>query len=294
MKKKVCGVMITYNADSNVIDNVNTYINQLDFLYIIDNGSSEKHINILKKFKNMNNLKIIYNKSNLGIAAALNIGIKEAKKDDFEWVMFLDDDSKATDNMVKNMFDMYEKVNDANIVSLFPTIIEENMYNVYRESLSKYPYKEVLVGNSSGNIVKLNIFDEVGYLREDFFIDSVDNEFCLRIVEKGYKHIQVSNSILIHNLGASKEKRFIWKKIITTNHSAVRRYYIARNRIVLWRLYRTKFPEYVREDRVRFISEILKIVLYEDKKILKLKLSIIGISDGVKNILGKYEDIYNI
>lgn len=290
MKDKICAIMVTYNPEKDLLTNIDSYIEQLDFLYIVDNGSQKECVEILKSLKNNKKIKVIYNESNKGIASALNIGIKEAEKRDFYWVMFLDDDSKASKNMVKNMIDVYDGINNNNnIVSLFPRIIEENNCDNYDSIKSEKLFEEVLYGNSSGNIIKLNIFKKVGYLRDDFFIDSVDNEFCLRIAKYGYKHIRVFSGTLIHNLGDSMKKKFFWKNIITTNHSALRRYYIARNRIILWSLYKNYFPNYVFKDIYRFISELIKIILYEKDKYQKIKMTYIGIIHGFKRKLGKYE-----
>ena len=49
--------------------------------------------------------KFVFNSENLGIAKALNQGIEIAIKEKFEWVITMDNDSIATENMIDNMLE---------------------------------------------------------------------------------------------------------------------------------------------------------------------------------------------
>ena len=50
MKKiKLAGVVVLYNPDDNYIDNINSYINDIDLLYIIDNSEKRIKFQIIKK-----------------------------------------------------------------------------------------------------------------------------------------------------------------------------------------------------------------------------------------------------
>jgi rhamnosyltransferase len=60
---------------------------------------------------------------------------------------------------------------------------------------------EIESAMTSGNLVKTSIFAEVGFFAEDFFIDYVDHEFCLRCNQRGYVILQSCRSVLAHSLG---------------------------------------------------------------------------------------------
>ena len=78
MKKNVCACIITYNIDEKINEVVNSIINQVDLVVIVDNASKSDTLEILKKLNENDKVHIIFNKVNNGIAIALNQGIKEA------------------------------------------------------------------------------------------------------------------------------------------------------------------------------------------------------------------------
>ena len=80
MQKKVYGIVVTYYFKNEFKKNVNLFLNVLDFLYIIDNGSSNKHVNYLKELKNnKNNIHLQLNKFNFGLAKAQNLAAETTR-----------------------------------------------------------------------------------------------------------------------------------------------------------------------------------------------------------------------
>ncbi len=74
-----------------------------------------------------------------------------------------------------------------------------------------------------------------------------------------------------------------------TNHNAIRRYYITRNRFYVWKKYKEYFPWFINYEKNRTIKEIIKLLLGEDDKILKIKMIIQGYWDFKKNKFGKLD-----
>ena len=76
---KVVAIIISYNPDNNLLDSVNLLENQVEKIIIVDNGSKKekvKEINLIRDI-NKEKIEVIFNEENLGIATALNIGVKE-------------------------------------------------------------------------------------------------------------------------------------------------------------------------------------------------------------------------
>ena len=61
------GLVVLYNPDRNVIENIQSYIRQLSKLYVVDNSEVCKN-KIIENIKAFNNSKYIFNSENLGIA----------------------------------------------------------------------------------------------------------------------------------------------------------------------------------------------------------------------------------
>lgn len=89
------GVMVTYNPDFDTYKVIKELVAQSIYLIVIDNGSKESSIVIsLEELEdNVDNLKIIRNDKNIGLAAAQNKGILYADKMDFDYLFFFDQDT---------------------------------------------------------------------------------------------------------------------------------------------------------------------------------------------------------
>ncbi|MCB2295319.1 glycosyltransferase [Clostridium algoriphilum] len=292
MKNSVCCVIVTYNIGIKFYECFNAIINQVEKVVIVDNGSDNETLNVLDDIKLKYDVIVIYNKNNMGIANALNLGVKYALDNKYEWILTMDNDSQATENMVKVMLSCYEtcfKSND-NIVGLFPEYIDKSSIKdkeIYKSTLGNYSYNEIGFDNTSGNLVKSDVFINVGSFKEKLFIDSVDHDFCLRVKQSGERMVKVRNAKLLHSLGNTKVYNFFGVKINCSNHSALRRYYVTRNRCYMRAEYKND-KEYMKYDRKTFINENLKIIIFEKDKINKMRMSIKGYQDFKNNKFGEF------
>lgn len=284
--KNISALVVLYDPDQNVIDNISSYFDSVDKIYAVDN-SDEKNIVLVNKLQE--NLKFIYidNQGNKGIAHALNVGCNKAISDGYEWILTMDQDSAATPNMLDNMLDYLAHAPNINNISIIAPF-HANPYHT--EYISNESYSEVLTTMTSGNLLNLTNYKQIGPFREELFIDYVDNEYCLRANTMGYKVIQVNNAILNHNLGELKQHKVLWKSFFSTNHSPIRRYYAFRNRIYIIKTYKYDFPKYCNFEKSRFIVDFIIVMLYEKQKLQKLKMMFLGIQDALKNKYGKCND----
>jgi len=85
------GIVIWYYPTLENMDNINSYIDNVHKLIIIDNSDVDNSA-LLSGF---NNSKILYiaNKENRGMAAALNQGCRIGINSGAEWVLTMDQDS---------------------------------------------------------------------------------------------------------------------------------------------------------------------------------------------------------
>ncbi|MBQ8997854.1 MAG: glycosyltransferase family 2 protein [Clostridium sp.] len=291
----VAAVIITYNVENNFKDRINKLKGKVDEIIVVDNGSKPETINMLRELEKETTL--IYLEKNKGIAYALNKGIKYSIEKGYDWVLTLDHDSIVTDDMVNNMLKCYEGFDEKlkeKVAMLVPIHVEEKEHEnndiINNEESASKSYTEVLTEITSGALTKVSIYKKVGLYDERLFIDLVDHDYCLSLNKKGFKIIQVNSAVLIHNLGDSIKKNILGLKMIPTNHSPLRRYYMSRNRHYIWDKYKDDFPRWVSTDKRRFITENLKIILFEDRKIEKFKYIKKGIKDYKNNIFGEFKN----
>lgn len=290
IENSVCAVIITYNCGNEFCESFLTVNGKVDKVIIVDNGSNNKTLDMLNEIKSKYDIELILNNENIGIASALNKGLKYAINNKYNWVLTLDHDSKLTDNMIENMFNAYNKVEKEDrkkIVSIVPNYIEEKLLNKLDKNELQENIEYIENGITSGNLVKVSAVKEIGFFNDDLFIDCVDSDFCCRIIEKGYKIIKVNNAILIHNLGETRLIKFLGRNIQCSNHSYIRRYYMTRNRFYLWEKYKNITPKYISYDKRANRREIIKIILFEQNKLKKLNMIFKGYIDYKRNNYGK-------
>ena len=288
MMCKVAAIIVSYNPDSNLFDSINLLLNQVEKVIIVDNGSKEKYVKYIKSI-NEDKIEIILNKENLGVATALNIGVRKALENGYEWILTMDQDSKASPDMVKKMFNVYNSINREerkDILSIFPNFVDERIQSIEENSnMNSYEYVDADI--TSGNLLRKEVFEKVGFFDDSLFIDLVDTDFCMRLNEKGIKMIKIRDAVLYHSLGESKTIKGILGSFNTSNHSALRRYYMTRNRFYIWEKYKGLNSFTLNRDKKLFKKEFVKIILGEKDKVNKIKMVLRGYKDYKKGIRGK-------
>lgn len=284
MNRNCCAVVISYNPTKDILVNIDTLIAQVSEVIIVDNGSEPKSLAILAELNQQPKVRIRYNTNNLGIATALNQGIRFAIDRGYEWVMTLDQDSLAPTDFILTMFDAYMNCDDREFVAIIaPRYQMNNMIKSFSTEKGKYSFSKIKTTITSGNLVKIDTFQKVGFFDDSFFIDYVDHEFCLRVRSCGLLIIESHNSVLKHNLGDSSTHEFMKLKLITTSHSPLRRYYKYRNMVKTFKKYYWFEPLMLIIQFRALLIEPVKIALWETNKFAKISSICKGFLDGALN-----------
>ncbi|MGG0175252.1 glycosyltransferase family 2 protein [Gottfriedia acidiceleris] len=284
--KKIAAIVITYNPNGELFENIRTYANQVELVIIVDNGSNFETDIYFKELKKIFlNLIVIKNNSNFGISKALNIGIKKAIEMKMDFIITFDQDSKAPINMLKNIQDKYLELSKFRRVGIIgPTAIEEKYKDCTQHIIEDISNVSFLI--TSGSFVEINVFEDIGFFNEEFFIYHVDSDFCFRVLEQNYEIIKLNNVYLYHNDGNKIKIRIFGKSLYVNNYSNVRHYYSVRNLLYLTRFYYRKFPKQILKFFIGEILDTFKILLFESEKLTKIFLKIRGIQAYLKNEKG--------
>lgn len=272
-------VVILYNPHNTIPEILKSYINNVDMIYLIDNSENCNENLLSTDLK----CKYISNGANLGIAKALNIGCQMAIEDGFKWVLTMDQDSSFLCFDKENIISIITKNIDSKIALYYPIyVIGDRTYDKFLVENN-----EPIVVMTSGNIINMDVYSSVNGFDERLFIDYVDTDYCLKLKVAGYKISNLSGLKLQHALGNSMYVKFLFVKALVTNHSHIRRYYITRNRFFLMEKYKRKSKIFFKSESKTFINELMKILIFESNKLLKIKSMIKGYVDYKNKIYGK-------
>lgn len=280
----VAAVAVLYNPDPVVADNLRTYSRDVGRLYVVDNSERALPPELERFLATEPTVEHVRLGANLGIARALNEGATRAGEAGFGWLLTMDQDSSATPGMVESLwrFAISDTVPRLGIAAARPDTPRRG----------KIPDGEWTLMPSviaSGNLVSLEAWDEVGGMVEELFIDYVDCVFSLALRRAGWQIAQLNGVVLHHHLGRSEVRRFLGIKMIPTHHNHIRKYYIARNRAWMFRRFGRVFPEFILWDCANVLKEWTKLLLFEDRKWLKIRMSLRGVRDFGRGKMGKYE-----
>jgi rhamnosyltransferase len=287
---KVCAIIVTYNTRAGILKCLNSIEGQVNEVVIIDNGSDKKTVDILRGLEKQSNLKIFYNKENMGIAAAFNSGVRYALDKGYDWVLTLDHDSIATPDMVRELLGAYDvlrsKGQSSDVGILSPVLYDINarMY-LTRGMKTTDDIANVRMAVSSGSLINRSVFQDVGLFNEELFLYYVDDDFCLRLRKEGYKISRVRRAILLHAEGRRELKRLLWKSVPFNNYGAIANYYVFRNGIFILKKHMLFDGSYAMIIMFRMTADLVKIVLFSDDKLNNIKQSLTGLVHG---IIGKY------
>ena len=278
----LAAVLVLYNPDFKLLENIKSYIPYVKILYVIDNSDLSSNESLFEDFTFSNKLKYVYNGDNLGIAKAINIGCQMAINDGFTWTLTMDQDSKFL-NFNNQVIDYIFSNKNRRIALYYPKYLVES---VEYDKGCKEDNKLIAV-MSSGNIINLNIYSEINGFENKLFIDFVDIDYCLKLKKEGYQIVKMPNVILSHELGQTERKSFLWFNPIVTNHSSIRRYYITRNRLYTMNKYKKVSSVFYNMEFRSFFNDIFKIILFENQKLSKFISVFKGIFDYKRNKYGK-------
>jgi rhamnosyltransferase len=286
---KICAIIVTYNPQKGFFDKLAYTSSLVNKVLIADNSTQDdlqkKVLELKNKYKN---IEVISNKDNLGIASALNQGVNYAIENNYDWVLTLDQDSFYESNPIPEMFKVYDEYSQKDkVFMLSSSFYNPGLKMMQTKIIPGKNYKELEVTMTSGNLVKVDIFKKLGLFDESLFIYHVDNDFCLKCSNSGYKILEVYKAILMHSEGNLKQYRLFGKTFTTTNHSPMARYYISRNLVILTKRYFFSNSMFITKLIIRYLILMAKVLCFENDKFLKLKLTFKGFIDGLLNKKGK-------
>ena len=288
-----CAVVVTYHPEASVLEHLSSLRSQADGLVVVDNASGLATLELLRRESETLNFRLIESSQNLGVAAALNTGIRWAIENKFQWVALFDQDSTIPEGYLDAMHLCVASAEDPGRIAIvapqYRDPLEDGLY-MSRFAAEDGAPLEVM---TSGSLLPTWIFEKCGWFDEAFFIYQVDHEFCFRVRKCGYR-VQLCESAVINHLPGSSRthKLFGLKSVTLTDHSAGRRYYQTRNGLILAKRYQERYPQWSRTTRKSLLWDgPLAILFAEPQRWKKLAYVARGVLDAYLGKMGRQVDV---
>jgi rhamnosyltransferase len=296
------GLIITYNPLPDFYARLDSFYTQLDQIVLVDNGSNPGACRLLRQEteRRGSSLSVIFNETNLGVATALNQGFRWALARGYSHIITFDQDSQPAPGMLPAMLEVFSAhAGDSRLAVVAPIIMDPLVKIRARYLRPKHKFlferafcdggvlENVTFVITSGSLYDLLAYQQIGPFRDDFFIDYVDMEYCLRARQCGYQILVACGAYLNHRQGERQERVFGGFEHYPTFHSPLRWYYISRNRIPMLRRFALHFPHWLLYELAASLYIIMKMLLFETQKKAKLRAFFLGTLDGVQGRMGK-------
>ena len=290
-----CVVIVSYHPDPEFPQRVAAIAAQVGRVLVVDNGSNAESRGMLERLaKSDPEVELIANDANLGIAAALNQGGAAALERGYDWVLTLDQDSSVEPDLLTTLSTIYRTQEDPRTQESGSRVgvIGSNYWHAATGLVAYTPCSgdgaavEIDTVITSGSLTSLRAFQEIGGFREEFFIDSVDNDYCLRLRAQDFRVLLSTRPLLRHPMGDQKRYRLLWRRPSCTHYSPLRHYYMTRNRLTIMKEWYARRPAWVWGEFKAFCAALLMLVLYERNKFKKLRAVALGIWHALRGRLG--------
>jgi rhamnosyltransferase len=274
-RRNICAVIVTYFPDAAFGDRVSRLLPQVDHIVVVDNASEGPSAQRIDAVSEIPRVHVIRNRANTGVACGLNQGIRWIHAQQrHAWALLLDQDTVPLANMLDTLIRAFHEFPDTDRLAMLGC-------NRRRAVVSPAHWWTTSKGViTSGTLLNLGAAEVVGEFREEFFIDCVDFEFCLRARSMGFSIVEVFEIIAQHAIGNPKRIGAFWTKKRTANHRPWRWYYMMRNNVTLVREYMFKDPAWTMQAAAGRARDVLLALTFEDARLLKLRYMVRGLRDG--------------
>lgn len=281
----VCAIVVAYFPDKEFEMRIRQLLPQVASVVVVDNTPDEcpSH-RARERIRDTTHIHLIENHANAGISAALNQGLEHARKGGHKWILTLDQDTQCYPDMVDTLLDVSRKFQPE------PAVVGGN----YLDPRNKGPFVPTGEGTgfleqktviTSGCLVDAHLAKTIGGFREDYFIDQVDHEFCLRARAHGHKVVISRKPVMMHSVGLQGGVRLPILGVLP-NHPPLRKYYIARNTLVTVSNYWRQEPAWCLRRLVRLLLGLGLMALLEKDRFDKVRAFASGIADGLNRRMG--------
>jgi rhamnosyltransferase len=273
---RIAAVVTAYHADERLEAVVESALRSCDAVVVADNTPGDAP-SLAAKLEGPA-VTVLRAGGNRGLAGALNLGLARVPGD-VDAVLFLDQDSVLPPELVDGL---YAHLADERIAVVGPTPVDAATGGRYERAADRHAALDDRPGIiTSGMLVRRSVFDEVPGFREDFFVDCVDSDFCLRVRRTGRRVVRDAALVLPHSIGSGRDHRLGPINVRVLHYPAWRHYWIARNGLVLSREFFGTERGFVLDNALFMARWLLVTTLFDERRAASVPAVLRGLLHGL-------------
>lgn len=303
---RVHAVVVTYLPDAALLHELLVALSpQVECVFVVDNTpQADARVENQLLALRLPNLQLTRLGENLGIARALNVGAERALQAGATHVLLSDQDSLPLPDMVAGLLRAAQELTargvrvgavgptftdmHTGITFPFQAHVPGRLFYGHVCTSAERPLVEALSLITSGILIPATVWNAVGPMREDFFIDHVDIEWSHRARVAGYKLYGTVYAIMAHRMGDAQLRVWYFGWRSESAYSPLRVYYRMRNFVVLCKLDFISTRWKLRNGWYTF-GVAYSQVLFGHSRLRALRMALRGLWDGLRGRMGRFE-----
>lgn len=220
---------------------------------IVDNASQPDNLaGIERLVQHVPNARLLRNDENLGLAAAVNRGVRAVHDaaSSTRFVLLLDQDSEPAPGSIEALVSGFDALlaRGERVGCVGPTLMDvaTGLTHGFHQC-TRWRWKRVHPApdatapvpcanlNGSGTLVPVDLFLELGGLEDALFIDHVDTEWAFRVLAHGYRPFGIPQAVFRHRMGDTSRRIWLLGWRVWPMRSPRRHYFLYRNATILMR-----------------------------------------------------------
>lgn len=218
-------VIVNYNNYLDTIECLES-LKSIDYknysVFLVDNGSQNESVKYLSKYITTfpKEVFLLTTEKNLGFAGGCNLAIKKALELKYDYILLLNNDTIVEKDFLSKMISLSESRSDIGIVGCKIRYYNDKQKIWYAGGyISWFRFSGVHIGINEIDrgqydkmkdvtfitgccmLIKNEVLSRVGLLCEDFFLYNEDLDYCVRVMDHGYRLVYCPDSIVYHKVG---------------------------------------------------------------------------------------------
>ncbi|WP_153144945.1 glycosyltransferase family 2 protein [Dechloromonas sp. H13] len=304
---KILAIIVTYYPEAVTFEQLlKCLLKQVTRIIVVDNTPGNENpllASLLAENGTPENCQLVRLGENEGIARAINVGLDIAFASGADFVLLSDQDSLPEHDMVENLILAYSELlaSGLRVAAVGPTFTDLNrtltlpfqvqlpghFFYGHRAPSAEEPHVEALGLITSGSLIPISAIRDVGLMREEYFIDKVDTEWCHRARARGYRLFGTGWARMHQRLGEGGLRvwYFGWRE--ESVYSPLRIYYQLRNYVAICRL---DYVDWRWKARIGWYTAgvFYSQIFFGRTRAKAFKMGLLGLWHGVVKKMGRY------
>ena len=309
-KERVTAVVVTYNRKAllrQCLDALQAQTHVLDQIIVVDNASTDGTPAMVRDV--YPEVKLMELEENRGGAGGFHTGMKRATEQEVDWIWVMDDDAEPESDALEKLFHpgVHREEETAALASMRVNpdgSIQTGSAGWYDPFSMKYdltsidgpPCEQIGYATFVGLMIRARAVKAIGLPEQGYFIRADDNEYVLRLSREGQVYLVRDSRVVHHDASASKKTpKTLMGRMVNERpiRSYWRKYYGLRNKLLIVRAHAQTPLEKWYGYAIGFknlVRGALAVVVFDDYKLLRLKVLFLGFMHGLIGKSGKCVD----